>query len=233
MIIKNGKTISSIYKGSQKISKIYKGTVLVFKDIVQNILPKEYQQLEYIENKRGTNYSYINTGVVPNANTGIDLVFQTDNFSESQYILGVRESTIQYAMNGSQSRDDWDIRFNGSTVYSNVVRTTDKWRSIISMLNGVGTWKLSNLTTDETTEISFSGKKVTATLPLGLFCYNATSPASYTHYGLKVYSCKIYDGETLIRDFVPCYRKSDEVAGLYDLVNGVFYTSDGKGDFIR
>ncbi len=42
---------------------------------------------------------------------------------------------------------------------------------------------------------------------------------------LRLYSCQIWDGNTLIRDFVPCYRKSDNEVGLYDIVNDVFYTN--------
>ena len=37
----------------------------------------------------------------------------------------------------------------------------------------------------------------------------------------------IYDGTTLVRDFVPCYRKSDSRCGFYDLVGEQFYTNAG------
>lgn len=38
---------------------------------------------------------------------------------------------------------------------------------------------------------------------------------------MKLYFCKIFDGqENMVRDFIPCYRKSDQVAGMYDLVSG-------------
>jgi len=30
----------------------------------------------------------------------------------------------------------------------------------------------------------------------------------------------------------PCYRKSDNKPGMYDLTNGVFYTNAGSGEFI-
>ena len=50
-------------------------------------------------------------------------------------------------------------------------------------------------------------------------------------YG-KLYSCQIYDNNVIVRNYVPCYRKSDGVAGFYDLVNGVFYTNAGTGQFI-
>lgn len=35
-----------------------------------------------------------------------------------------------------------------------------------------------------------------------------------------------------IMELIPCYRKSDLVAGMYDLVNNVFYTNVGTGEFI-
>lgn len=47
----------------------------------------------------------------------------------------------------------------------------------------------------------------------------------------NIYSCKLYNNNTLIRDFIPCYRNSDNEVGLYDLVNDVFYTNDGEGSF--
>lgn len=49
---------------------------------------------------------------------------------------------------------------------------------------------------------------------------------STSGYGLlcKIYSAKIFDGEELKRDFVPCKNPSG-VVGLYDLVDGAFYQS--------
>ena len=39
-------------------------------------------------------------------------------------------------------------------------------------------------------------------------------------------------GENVIRETYPCYRKSDNEPGMYDIVNGVFYTNEGNGKFI-
>lgn len=67
--------------------------------------------------------------------------------------------------------------------------------------------------------------------PYYLFAFyyddNTTYKASYA----RVYSCKIYNGSDLVRDFVPCCRNSDNEPGMYDLVNGVFYDNDGTGSF--
>lgn len=49
---------------------------------------------------------------------------------------------------------------------------------------------------------------------------------------LSVYYCKIYDNGTLIRNFIPAKRNSDNVLGLYDIVNSKFYTNAGTGTFI-
>lgn len=45
-----------------------------------------------------------------------------------------------------------------------------------------------------------------------------------------MYRCKMYKAGTLIRDFVPV-RNSSGTLGLYDTVNGIFYTNQGSGTF--
>ena len=52
-------------------------------------------------------------------------------------------------------------------------------------------------------------------------------------YGImKIYSCQIYDGTTLVHNFVPARRDSDDVLGLYDTVNDSFCTNAGTGSFV-
>ena len=48
----------------------------------------------------------------------------------------------------------------------------------------------------------------------------------------KIYEFKLYDNDILVRNFIPCYRKIDNVPGMYDVVNGVFYTNAGTDEFI-
>jgi len=45
-------------------------------------------------------------------------------------------------------------------------------------------------------------------------------------YRGKIFSTQVYDiNDNLIIDLYPCLRKFDNVAGMYDKINGVFYTS--------
>lgn len=48
-----------------------------------------------------------------------------------------------------------------------------------------------------------------------------------------IYYTKIWDNNILVRHFIPCYRKSDGVIGMYDLVENKFYTNSGTGTFIK
>ncbi len=48
----------------------------------------------------------------------------------------------------------------------------------------------------------------------------------------KLYSCKIWENDILIRDFIPCERDSDNKQGLYDLVNDTFYPLISKLYFV-
>lgn len=50
---------------------------------------------------------------------------------------------------------------------------------------------------------------------------------------VAVYTAKFYINGELVRDFIPCYRKSDNEVGLYDIVENKFYTNQGSGSFLK
>ena len=47
----------------------------------------------------------------------------------------------------------------------------------------------------------------------------------------KLYSCKMYNNSTIVRDFIPAKRISDNEYGLWDKVTKTFYTNAGTGAF--
>ena len=66
-----------------------------------------------------------------------------------------------------------------------------------------------------------------------IFCYNYLGNASL-HSKIKLYELKTWDmSGKLSRHYIPCYRKSDNVIGMYDLVNDTFYTNKGTGVFLK
>ena len=71
----------------------------------------------------------------------------------------------------------------------------------------------------------------TKTIPIFGVYYNGGSIADRA--SIRVYSLKMYENGQIRREFVPCYRKSDNAIGLYDLVTNQFYTNAGTGTFVR
>ena len=182
-------------------------------------IPQEYQEVEYIQNSGA---QYIDTGIIPDNSTGIELVYKALDYTTSQYLAGARvgwTGSINYGVNGSGSRTEWDVRFNASATYSSIQRTDHKMKTKIILNNGNGTWDIEDLETGEQFNTALTNKAVSATTNLMLFAYSDGN----IHKKLRIYSCKLYSGEELIKDFVPCYRKSDDVRGMYDLINGVFH----------
>ena len=47
-----------------------------------------------------------------------------------------------------------------------------------------------------------------------------------------MYYTKILDNGTLVRDFVPVIRKSDNKPGMWDKVTRTFYTNSGTDEFL-
>lgn len=67
---------------------------------------------------------------------------------------------------------------------------------------------------------------------LGNYNPNFDKIISFERHDAKIYEFKIYEKDVLIKHMVPCYRKSDNVYGLYDLLEERFYKSDGNSEFV-
>ena len=89
-------------------------------------------------------------------------------------------------------------------------------------------------------------EKVTGVSPITqrqkvTYNYTATTAGTYQIGALTggystrtkyIEQVKITIGDSLKRNLYACYRKSDMKPGMYDTVNGVFYTNAGSGEFI-
>lgn len=190
-------------------------------------LPSTYQRVEYLES---TGTQYINTNYFVNTKTKIECEFSfTDSTKKQQRIFGSMDSANTrldcYVKDSLQLGWNWTEQDNQTNlnVNTNYTIDTNKHKIIIDGVNK--TVKLDNI---YSSNISGNFTK-TSTTSLGIMAHITTNITGYAY--LKLYSFKIYDNNILVRNFVACYRKSDNVAGLYDLVNDVFYTNSGTGTF--
>ena len=184
-------------------------------------LPSEYKEVEYIES---TGTQYIDTGVQAYQNTAVE--FKIASMSQ--------QVTTWPVLFGAQVYDDGRNRFGIS--YKFIARTGSSSfgpSSITYDEPHVGRLELDKYTLDGVTYTATSAW-VDPGISIYLFSINDAKKPGRTDCAAvaRFYYFKIYQGTKLVRDLIPCYRKSDNVAGMYDTVNKVFYTNNGTGTFI-
>ena len=52
----------------------------------------------------------------------------------------------------------------------------------------------------------------------------------YEHFLGEIYACQIYEGDTLVRDFIPVRKGT--TGYMYDKVSGNLFGNSGTGDFV-
>ena len=193
------------------------------------ILPVEYTQVDYIESN-GT--QYIDTGYLLSSNNlkyeGKARITQQGNYT----LWGtVRNNENGWALNpyantgygGNLTFWSSFSQVNG-LVYSNTeVPTNTDFKITGQQNNTSATTTVNGITKTATSTVWVYPQTVT----YKVFSAGDASQKAY----MRLYYLKLYDNNVLVRDFIPCYRNSDNVLGLYDLVNGVFYTNAGSGTF--
>ena len=253
MIKKNNQTIDKIYKGTTEIAKIYKGSTLVYenyRDIIAtgndiiNItkakanslnylkafgkceqigLPVGYQQVEYIES---TGTQYIDTGINTNTTTSrYETKINPSLVSGTIGIFGTRDysSATPSSMNVFIIDGIFRLDWLSGTISSSA-RISSNTEYAISITRGLATINNVNYTSGNTTSIDGSYT----------FCVGSFNNAGSVYpkgFSGKIYYSKLYNNNILVFDGVPCYRKSDNEIGMYDLVSNTFFTNAGTGTF--
>ena len=84
---------------------------------------------------------------------------------------------------------------------------------------------ISNITYTHTFDTTITYSNNTTTLKL---FQNGDAQKS----SIDMYYYQIYDNDNLVRNYIPVLRTTDNTPGMYDLVNKVFYTNSGTGQFL-
>ena len=199
----------------------------------------KYQEVEYIQSS-WTNWSswqYINTWIIPEpSNTVVKLRTMPISSSYSIYLCscmktyGTAQTNRYYWLSFAANR--WHCWYwtADTTPWHPLVDfsyTWNWWNTIYDVEYRNDDLYVNNtLVANATTNVS------NFQYPMFLFARNNDGTAG-SFSSFKLYSCKIYKSWTLVRNFVPCYRKSDSVIWLYDLVNKQFYTNAGSWTFTK
>lgn len=185
-----------------------------------NRVPNEYQEIEYIES---TGIQYIDTGVSGECTVMIDCQGMLAN-NKSQIIVGSSASRGNYFAQVTTT-GKYGLSTGGYGGLTDVIYT-DRATFEIDFGN---TQRSVTVNGETHTVTSFTAN----TNNYALFRAMAIVGSDYYYANARIYSCKMIQQDILVRDFVPCYRKADNVIGLYDVVNDDFYINIGSGTFIK
>lgn len=176
--------------------------------------------IEYIQSS-GT--QYINSNFIPKATTRTIMKAEPMAWSAQSAFFGTRNTTSPIASQAyiaavpaaTLYRSDYfGSSFTAETPTIMQITNIDKNKNICSFNNIM---------------ITNTSSTVNATTNMFLLALNDVGTAKY-FLSAKLYSCQIYDGNTLVRDFIPI-KTTTNIYGLWDKVNKVFYPNAGTGTF--
>lgn len=200
------------------------------------ILPTDFEELNYIvaSQQGGT---YIDTGIKHDGD--IRLVFKctflnsgTSDATQRAFFGSTPASgKSNWLLSGTSGHFD-SLQYNywGIMVQRYGVRIDNfdsRLPHIYDVSNNLIIDDMLISSTAQSAEMSTSGGTT-----ISIFAHHGTNGYIREAFGKsKIYFVKIYKGSVLVRDYIPCKRKSDAVCGLYDLVTSNFFVSSGNNNF--
>lgn len=190
-----------------------------------NGLPSGYKKLEYIEN---TSQAYIDTGVDGgHFNKVYHKFILTEITGTWINIWGTRNwSTAQgRALYINVAKKCFGVNHNSVNIISTIPCNTD---TLYQVTYNNGTFRINNQT------LVYDAATFSNTKNCRLFQLNdASTPlddeTARQFARMKCYSFKMWQDGTIVRDFVPARQLSDDKVGMYDKVEGKFYSSAHDG----
>ena len=180
------------------------------------------KELYYIES---TGTQYIDTNYILSNNQNNRLYIEcasTDNNGAYKWIFGSKGGTKQSVFAFANSNGSLYTEIKGSNWTSSDYKFALDSKNVIEL---------------DSTSITFNGSPY---LHGGSFVYSGVSITIFgckTSTGLydnkfigRIYAAKIYDNDTLVRDFIPV--KVGQEGCLYDKVSGEIFRNAGTGSFI-
>ena len=200
--------------GSIKIGGAKYGNTLVYQSGGGPTPPYD-SQVEYLQFSQ----SSLNTGIVVSG-TGYKVEIQCqviDNYSSTQIIVGVGDGRGQWFGNiYADNTGRYGLGTSSGQYFSSFSSSTKKlftisYGSRTSASDGSSTITVARLSEPDPIHIGRSG---------------ATNYWAY----MKVWYIKIYNGSTLVRDYIPV--KKEGVGYFYDRVTKTLYGNEGTNDFV-
>lgn len=205
-------------------------------------LPSGYTEVEYIENISGTttptsttksSLAYVDINFIPTEKTRTVADLQIIQASQNpRYFGSGKWNSLGYIVSQEwtvgESRARIYCKFGNSSEWIETDYVPDMQRHTYDHNNN------GKLLIDNVEIVALPTTSFTCDSSIVIFSASRTNDTyvdlAETLYG-RLFSFKVYEDGTLVRDLVPCINPSN-VVGAYDLVNNVFYQSANNNPLI-
>lgn len=193
-------------------------TLRLFKE--RDDIPTTYKRVSYLQS---TGTQYIDTGYIASDSSGFSVNIMPLQASDN-YFIGSRPRTI--------TNDRWLAGSNaGPQVYigwntNNYVNWTLNEKHIVqnNFLNSRAKVLDGTVVAQISETLSSQGSRTA-------YLFSANDASATSRDTCRIYKAQISNENTLVRDFIPVIRKSDNKPGMWDKVTRTFYTNAGSGEF--
>jgi len=245
---------NSNFKGNIEITSVFSneinekiyGTFIAYGNSVLDNLPDDYQKVEYIES---TGTQYIDTGVTHNDTYGFEIEFKSTDIKKSAAnysldgIFGVNgtgdsDTKIWFGYNQTDGTGRNTMSFygqsatdpiSGEKITPSYIDLEDYYTKHNAIVFN-NKYYYDNIYIGDILERTATSANIRN---LYLFAVNDKNNGGYFSK-TKIYKLELYDNEdNLISNLIPCYRKSDNVIGMYDSIRNVFLEKKGTGTFVK
>ena len=186
-----------------------------------SILPIEYQEVEYIE---GKGKEYINTNYLPDQDIKIEVKYEVHLDTSKDIIILIYGNSDNFYFFRNSYRLSYVKFGNSSNNFSGAIYP-----------NGVIVQNKNNFAIKNIRGMNLNFNEFTSQNPIYILnICNSSGNLAYTYSNnySRIYYFKIWHNDEMVRNFIPAYSELDNKVGLYDTVEGKFYTNQGTGDFI-
>lgn len=218
---------SKIMLGSTEAVKMYVGSTVVWEPTQAGRLPQGYTELEYISSTNNGN-QYIDLGIrlYETLGTQYDIAIK--------FIISSTNAQSQATMFNCQdpNNNPWPgtyIRRNSNNVVGRYIGGSNKDNTIGQLGNVI---ELAEKTPPDKNVTSLNNNNSTHLFGTCLFCsFSNTSNNPQRYCNGTLYYFKLWVNGSLVRDLIPC-KNSNNVVGMYDVINDTFYTSPNGAAFV-
>lgn len=185
-----------------------------------------YEVLDYIE---ATGTQYVNIATTLNSNSKIEAEATYTSTSGVQMLYGARNVKTNTAlMIGRASNNNTNCYSYYNKEYAAVkTMTASDWTQRHKYTLDKNKTYIDNVLLKTFTASTFDTRT-----NCYIFAISESGTASYKT-SARLHSFKIWqDGTNLTKELYPVRARENSQLGLYDMVNRVFYTNNGSGEFI-